>query len=68
MTENIPDRIWRPGPLAEKLGVSRMTLNRWYQQDPTFPRKIQLGRRAVGFRESEIEAWLDSRQTGGATQ
>jgi prophage regulatory protein len=31
--------------------------------DPTFPQKINLGARAVGWFQEEIEAWLDSMRT-----
>jgi prophage regulatory protein len=30
----------------------------------TFPKPIQLGPRAVGWRQSDIDAWLNSRQVG----
>ncbi len=29
--------------------------------DPTFPRPVKLGVRAVGWRLAEVEAWIDSR-------
>jgi prophage regulatory protein len=29
--------------------------------DPTFPRPISLGARAIGFLESELDQWIDSR-------
>ena len=29
--------------------------------DPTFPKPIKLGPRAVGWLKSEIDAWLESR-------
>lgn len=31
--------------------------------DPTFPQKVYLGARAVGWFQKEIEAWLDSMRT-----
>ncbi|GHU34848.1 Mu phage lytic protein AlpA [Betaproteobacteria bacterium] len=30
------------------------------RHDPTFPRPIKLGARAVGWIESEIDAWLNA--------
>lgn len=30
--------------------------------DPTFPKPVKLGARAVGFRLSELEGWVASRQ------
>ena len=44
-------------------GLSRSTI---YQQmaDEDFPRPLKLGKRAVGWRESDIIQWLDSRTQG----
>lgn len=50
-------RILRPAQLAEKLGICTVTLWRW-SKEPQFPRKIQIGKRAVGWRSDEIEAYL----------
>jgi prophage regulatory protein len=36
------------------------------QYDPTFPKSIKLGARAIGFIESEVQAWIESRRGGGA--
>ncbi len=46
-------------------GLSLVTLWRLSQTDG-FPRKIKLGVRAVGYRKSELDAWLNSRQGEGA--
>lgn len=53
------DTLIRPATLANKLGIGLSTL---YDQmkRPDFPPKVQIGPQAVGFRESEIEAWLDA--------
>jgi len=68
MQSSKPDRVLRPEATAEKFGVTRKTIYEWAKTDPAFPKKIQLGRRAVGFWESELEAWANSRQSGGAAQ
>ena len=49
--------ILRRKQVEEKTGLSRSTI---YQriQESTFPRPINLGARAVGWLENEIEAWL----------
>lgn len=47
-------------PLVKgRTGLSRSTI---YQRiaDGSFPKPISLGARAVGWLESEIEAWLES--------
>jgi prophage regulatory protein len=44
-------------------GLSRSTI---YQQiaNKDFPKPLKLGKRAVGWRESDIIQWLDSRTQG----
>ncbi len=43
------------------LGIKRSTLYALENADPTFPRKISLAPRRVGFMRSELEAWLAAR-------
>lgn len=59
-------RILRPAEVAKTLGVHRCTLWRWIQDD-AFPRPVKLGRNAIGFRRSDIAAWVDSRPTSDPT-
>ncbi len=49
--------ILRCKQVKDKTGLSRSTI---YQriQEGTFPKPINLGARAVGWLENEIEAWL----------
>ena len=55
------DRIVRPREVRELLGnVSKSTLWRWIAKEQ-FPRPMKLGERAVGWRQSTINEWLDSR-------
>lgn len=45
------------------LGVSRVTVNRRVNNDPTFPRPIKDGvtrQAAVYFVQAEIEAWIQA--------
>ena len=44
----------------ERVGLSRSTIYLKIARGE-FPRQISLSTRAVGFLESEIEAWLESR-------
>jgi len=53
--------IIRPVQTAKLLGVSVPTLYRLMKQ-PDFPSRIQLSKQCVGFRESEIEEWIESRK------
>lgn len=56
------DRILRPNEQAKLLGVSRCTLWRFEQTDPTFPRKVKLGVSAAGRLESELMEWIESKK------
>lgn len=58
------DRLLRPNDAATKLGISRTTLWRIEQSDPTFPRKIVITPRCVGWRESTLDAWLEAMEGG----
>jgi len=66
-----PPRIIRRKQLEARLGLSRSTIygklinnpNRPNEYDPTFPKPIRLGgdnSRAVGWLESEVDAWLNA--------
>ena len=52
--------ILRIADVQERIGVSRGTIYTFINNG-TFPQKIQLGARAVGFLSSDIDAWLDER-------
>lgn len=51
--------ILRRGQVEREVGLKRSTI---YQrmQDGTFPRPIRLGQRAVGWRASDIEKFLEN--------
>lgn len=59
------NKIIRLNELTSLVGLSRSTI---YDKqdpksprfDPTFPQKISLGARAVGWYQKEVEFWLDS--------
>lgn len=59
------DRILRPAEAAQKLGVTRQTLYAW-QRLGLLPAPARLGLRAVGWKESTLDAWIASRDEGGA--
>lgn len=63
--------VLRRPDVEHMTGLSRSTLyskidpsSRYY--DASFPKPIKLGKRAVGWREADITAWLESRTTGAA--
>ena len=61
MTETI---LRRPD-VEKRCGLSRSTI---YQlmTEARFPRPVRLGKRAVGWRESDIAGWLDGLSSSDA--
>ncbi|MBU2804054.1 AlpA family phage regulatory protein [Acidithiobacillus ferridurans] len=62
-TIQLRPRVLRPRQAAELLGIGRTTLWR-YARLPGFPCRIRLGDNAVGWLESDLLAWLESRKEG----
>jgi prophage regulatory protein len=55
------ERIIRFPELRKKIGgLSTVTVWRW-EKEGTFPKRIKLGRNAVGWIESEVDAWIEQR-------
>lgn len=44
--------------VADKLSVSRATIDRWHRSDPSFPRKIAFGGNCARFRRQDFEEWV----------
>lgn len=69
MTKSVQDeskaagslRILRPRRACAMLGIGKTQFNHLARTDPTFPKKIALGARAVGVLESDLRAWIESR-------
>ena len=57
------ERILRLPAVVKMTGISRSRIYVYMARgtDP-FPRSIKLGTNMVGWRQSEIKAWLNSRQ------
>jgi len=61
-------RVIRLCCLQSRTGLSRSTIYSKLRQsatrpqdyDPTFPQPVKLGSRAVGWREDEVDAWLQA--------
>ena len=52
-------KILRMPDVLDKVGVSRTTI--WRQvKAGTFPSPIRLSARSVGWRENEVDEWLDA--------
>ena len=58
-------KIYRRADVENITGLSRSTIYAMIA-DSTFPKPIKLGKRAVGWREADIAAWLDSRTQDAA--
>ncbi|HDR8990312.1 AlpA family phage regulatory protein [Burkholderia vietnamiensis] len=62
-------RILRMKQMSERTGLSRATLYVLMSTDPTFPVKINLTARTVGWLEFEVNEWIASRAASrGVTQ
>lgn len=55
------DRILRRPEVQTRTGLSRSTIYAMLAEG-AFPAPVRLGARAVGWPESEIAAWLESRK------
>jgi predicted DNA-binding transcriptional regulator AlpA len=54
-------RILRMKQLIDRTNLSRATLYVLMSSDPTFPKRIKLTARSIGFLESEVDAWIAAR-------
>lgn len=59
--------------MEEKLKVCRTTMYSWGDPsspyfDPTWPKPVKLGARAVAWDEALVDAWIESRSTAGRNQ
>ena len=62
------NRLLRLSEVQARCGLSRSSLYR-KMRDRSFPEPLKVGVRAVRWRESEIEAWLETRpRATGYTQ
>jgi len=59
--ELMSNNILRRPAVEAKTGLSRSTIYEMMSRGE-FPKPIQLGKRAVGWPESALDAWLESRK------
>jgi len=59
------ERLQRRPDVEARTGLSRSTIYDWMKRGE-FPQPVKLGTRLVAWRESDITAWLESRETRGA--
>jgi len=63
----MPNRLLRRPEVEARTGLARSTIYDWMSRGE-FPRPVRLGARIVAWRESDVAAWLESRdQQGEAT-
>jgi prophage regulatory protein len=55
------DRFMRAEEVAGLMGISKPTLIRWADKG-VFPKPVKIGPRAVGWRESVVDAYMVSRE------
>jgi len=58
----MPEILLRRPEVERITGLSRSTIYQW-MKDNEFPHSVKLGKRLVAWRESDITAWLASRET-----
>lgn len=56
-------RVLRLPQVLDRTGLSRSSLYRLHAAG-SFPRRVQISERSVGWLESEVDAWLDSKISG----
>ena len=54
------NRMLRAPEVMARIGCSRVTLWRWVRAG-NLPAPVELGRNMIGWREEEIEEWIQSR-------
>ena len=58
MPATVAPAILRVDDLTEMLGVSRKTIWSW-RRSGDFPEPVKLGPRLIGWRRSDVDAWLN---------
>lgn len=59
------EKLLRRPEVESVTGLSRSTLHDWMKRGE-FPQPVKLGTRLVAWRESDVNAWLESRETRAA--
>lgn len=60
VTQTLPVRILRLRQVIARTGLARSTIYE-HIRNGNFPNQIVLGRRSVGWIETEIDAWISGR-------
>lgn len=62
---DMTEKMLRRPAVEQLVGLGRSTIYAMIAEG-TFPKPLKLGKRAVGWRESEITAWIDNRSSATA--
>ena len=54
--------FFRPADAEKYLGIKKTKLRDLTETDPTFPRKIRISPRCVGWTRAQLDSWLESKQ------
>ena len=66
--QHTPERkqaLLRTKDACTYLGIGRTKLHYLHETDPTFPRKIRISPRCVGYLKESLDAWLTALEKGG---
>ena len=55
------DRLLRLADVEDRVGIRRSAIYRW-MNDGRFPTPVRVGPRAVRWRESDVQGWIDGLQ------
>lgn len=59
------EKLIRRPEVETRTGLSRSTIYDWIKRGE-FPKPVALGARLVAWRESDVNAWLEARETKAA--
>lgn len=57
----IESALISPSDVAKLLGVSKNTVKAIEERDATFPRRVKISARRVGYPVAEVSAWIAAR-------
>lgn len=58
----IQQAFFRPADACKYLGIGRTKLHYLSEYDDSFPRKIRISARCVGWSKNQLDAWLTKKE------
>ena len=65
MSQIVSPRIIRLSEVIYRTGLSRSSIYNFINAG-TFPARIKLGERSIGFNEADVSAWISSKIAGAS--